>query len=123
MCGHGIEPISKGAPLGVRPVGTPVQPNLRRSERIHVRMPLSLCVRSDPPGVKRAASTIDLSDQGVRVSPSGGLIQGQDVKVEILMDAPSGYPIRGQVAWVGQIGSSLEGHAGIKFVNPLPAPA
>jgi hypothetical protein len=99
-------------------MGSRPQPIARRSERIHVKLPVALRVDSDREHIKHTASTIDLSSNGVRVCASAGLIPGQGVV--IITDEGSKCSIPGRVVWVGPIGSRLEGHAGIEFLSPLP---
>ena len=93
----------------------------RRSPRIHVRMPVSFCAISGREGAECTVSTIDLSSHGVRISVNAWLVPGQ--QVVITADEGSTCRIPGRVVWVGPVGSRLEGHAGIEFLNPLPVPA
>ena len=98
---------------------TRTRPTPRRSERIHVRMPVALRVGSDRERVEETATTIDLSNIAVRVCSGAGLVPGQGVA--IIADERGGCSIRGRVVWGGPAGLRQEGHAGIDFLKPLPA--
>ena len=84
-------------------------------------MPLTLRVVSDQGRLERTASTIDLSNEGIRVYSSVGLVPEQGVV--IIADQDSRCSIPGRVVWVGSVGSRLEGHAGIEFLSALPPPS
>lgn len=121
MRAHTIQVRAEGAQLGAMTMETRTQPTPRRSERIQVKMPVALRGDSDQERVEHTASTIDLSNNGVRVFPSAGLVPGQGVA--IITDEGSRCSVPGRVVWVGPVGSRLEGHAGIEFLSPLPLPS
>ncbi len=102
-------------------MGTRTQPTLRRSERIHVKMPVSIRIVSDRERVERTASTIDLSNEGLRICSGPGLVPEQSVV--IIAGPGKTCTIPGHVVWVGPVGSRLEGHAGIEFLSPIPVPS
>jgi hypothetical protein len=99
-------------------MGTGARPIQRRSERIHVRMPVTLRVDSDPENVKHTVSTFDLSSHGARIFTTACLVSGQGVA--LILDEGSGISISGRVVWAGPIRSHLEGQAGIEFLSTLP---
>ncbi len=89
----------------------------RRAERIHVKMPVNLRIVSDRERAEHTACTIDLSDLGVRVNSSAGLVPEQGVVV--IVDQDSRCSIPGRVVWVGPVGSRLERQVGIEFLVRL----
>jgi len=95
-------------------------PTARRSKRIPARIPVTLIVQSTGEKVIREVYTCDLSQHGLRIQAHVPLIPGQTVKV-IPSEGPR-YAVHSRVAWVGPVGSRLEGQAGIEFLNPLSGP-
>ena len=93
----------------------------RRSERIYVQMPLSLCVDSRTQSSGHTASTVDFSNNGVRVCADAGLFPGETV--EIVTGSGQQRTLPGRIVWVGQVGTRLEGQAGIEFLKPITPPA
>lgn len=87
----------------------------RQSRRILVKLPVSLIV--DAPGgwETHRASTLDLSDRGLRISTDAPLTCEQIVGVIL-----SRSPERCRVAWKGQAGTLRADQAGLQFLNPLP---
>ena len=117
---HTIREKDACAYLGARTMETGTGPIHRRSERINVRLPVTLCV-DDPETAKHIASTIDLSGYGARLHTGASLVPGQSIAM--IADEGSGSSISGRVVWVGPIGSPLDGQAGIEFLSPLPVPS
>ena len=97
------------------------QPIARRSERIHVQMPVALHVDSNAQSDEHAVSTVDLSNNGVRVSAVPGLFPGQDVTIMVTISGQQ-RTIPGRVVWVGLEGTRLDGQAGIQFFRPVAPP-
>lgn len=96
-------------------MGAGVFVDARQSRRILVKLPVSLIV--DTPGgwETHPASTVDLSDRGLKVSTDAPLTSEQVVGVIL-----SRTPERCRVAWKGQEGTPRAGQAGLQFLNPLP---
>jgi hypothetical protein len=96
-------------------MGAGVFVDARQSRRILVKIPVSLIV--DAPGgwATLPASTLDLSDRGLRVSTAAELASEQIVGVVL-----NRIPERCRVAWAGQPGTARAGQAGMQFLNPLP---
>ena len=102
-------------------MATTTQPISRRAVRIYLKMPVAICVDSDRSRVHHRASTIDLSSHGARVRTNAGLVSGQGVT--IIADRIGRRSIPSRVAWVGPVGSRLEGLAGIEFLHPISVPS
>ncbi len=101
-------------------MGSGNRPSARRFERIHVRMPVSLCVDSKGEGNGDTVSTVDLSNNGVRICSKTGLLPGQAVAV--VTNSGQACTLPGRVVWIGPVGTRLEGQAGIEFLEPLTIP-
>ena len=97
------------------PLGT--QPLPRRSDRIFVRLPITLLVDSQNERIAQDAFTVDLSQLGVRVRTDLSLSPGQPV--EIFPNRGLKYPIPSRVVWVGETGAQQHGEAGLEFLRPL----
>jgi hypothetical protein len=93
----------------------------RRSERKPVRIAVILLVESEGKRIESEASTLDLSQHGLRLQASVPLAQGQIVDVTT-SEGPE-YAVRGRVIWTGAVGSEHEGEVGFEFLSPLPMPA
>lgn len=96
-------------------MGAGVFVDARQSRRILVKLPVSLIV--DTPGgwETHPASTVDLSERGLRVSTVAPLTSEQIIGVVL-----SRTPERCRVAWTGQDGTLRAGQAGLQFLKPLP---
>jgi hypothetical protein len=92
----------------------------RRSERIHVRMPVTLCGDSKGQSNEHTVFAVDLSNNGVRVCAKAGLVPGQ--AVAIVMNSGQQVTLPGRVVWIGPVGTRLEGQAGIEFLKPITPP-
>ncbi len=97
------------------PLGTQSLP--RRSERIFVRLPVTLLVDSAGERVAQDAYTVDLSQLGVRVRTELTLAPGQ--AVDVFSNRGLKSPIPSRVIWVGQHGAPQHGEAGLEFLRPL----
>ena len=96
------------------------QSTARRSERIYVQMPVALLVDSNAQSDEHAVSTVDLSNNGVRVCVDAGLLPG--LAVAIVTNSGQQRTLPGRVVWIGQSGTRLEGQAGIEFLKPVAPP-
>jgi hypothetical protein len=97
------------------PLGTQSLP--RRSDRIFVRLPVTLLVDSDQERVAQDAFTVDLSQLGVRVRTDLSLAPGQSV--DVFPNRGLKHPIPSRVIWVGEHGAPQHGEAGLEFLRPL----
>ncbi len=97
------------------PLGTQSLP--RRSDRIFVRLPVTLLVDSNRERVAQDAFTVDLSQLGVRVRTDLTLAPGQSV--DVFPNRGLKYPIPSRVIWVGEQGEQRFGEAGLEFLSPL----
>jgi PilZ domain-containing protein len=97
-----------------------VCPANRRSERIHVNMPLTLRLQFASVHATFSASTIDLSELGARIRADAPLVPGQ--RIEVIPNESAGVPVPGRVVWVGRMGSAQAGQAGVEFLHSLSAP-
>lgn len=93
---------------------------VRRSERIHVNMPLSLRLQLGTTEGTFRVSTIDISELGARIRADAPLAPGQ--RIEVIPDRPDGPPVQGRVIWIGEVGTAQAGHAGIEFLQSFSAP-
>jgi hypothetical protein len=96
-------------------MGASVSVDARQSRRIYAKLPVSLLI--DTPGgtVTHSASTLDLSDRGLRVLTSAALAREQIVGIVLTR-----RPERCRVAWAGEQGTLQAGQAGLEFLDPLP---
>ena len=101
-------------------VKTGNKPPRPRAERMNVQMPVTLRADSKTQSEEHVASTVDLSNNGVRVRANAGLLPGQAVTIVTNSGEPRTLP--GRVVWVGSVGTRLEGQAGIEFLKPLTPP-
>lgn len=95
-------------------------PITRRSERRPVRIAVLLLLESGGEQVEQEASTVDLSQHGLRVQAKLVLTPGQ--LVQIIPNEGPEYALLSRVVWVGPTSSDRGGEAGLEFLNPLPAP-
>jgi hypothetical protein len=93
----------------------PVQESRRRSARIHSRLPVTLYFSSKATAGEQTASTVDVSNQGLRVQTGTALKAGQLVSVI----CPWGETPFGEyrVVWVRTSGSRRPTEAGLERVN------
>ena len=71
--------------------------------------------------IKHTVSTVDLSNNGVRVFAKASLLPGQAVAIATGLGVE--HPLRGHVVWIGPAGTPLEGQVGIEFVSPVTLPS
>jgi len=95
-------------------------PAVRKCERIHVSMPLSLRLQFGTTQATFQALTIDLSELGACVRADAPLAPGQTI--ELIPDQPAGVPVHCRVVWTGAVGTAQAGHAGIEFLQSLSPP-
>jgi hypothetical protein len=95
----------------------PSEQDFRRDKRVAftTRAPLAIC--SGSRDVVDDATTIDLSESGVRIRFGGQLMPGQIVDL-YLTKRPE--PCR--VVWTSLAGAQKELIAGLEFIYPLPDP-
>ena len=93
----------------------------RRSGRIHVRMPVTLCGDFESRSNEHTVSTVDFSNNGVRVCAKASLVPGQTVAIST--NSEHRVTLAGHVVWIGPVGTRLEGQAGIEFLKPVILPA
>jgi len=92
----------------------------RRSERMHVRMPVTLCVDSKGQSKDQTVFTADFSNNGIRVFAKAGLVPGQAVAIVVSSEQPVTLP--GRVVWTGPTGTCHDDQAGIEFLRPVTPP-
>ena len=93
----------------------------RRSDRIYVRLPVTLLVDSETEKIAQDAFTVDFSQLGVRVRTDLSLSPGQ--AVEVFPNRGLKHPIPSRVIWVGGQRTLQECEAGLEFLKPLVAQA
>ena len=92
----------------------------RHGERMHVRMPVTLCVDSKGKSNEQTVFTVDFSNNGVRVCAKAGLVPGQAVAIRVNSEQPVTLP--GRVVWIGPTGTRHDSQAGIEFLRPVTPP-
>ncbi|MBI1940908.1 MAG: PilZ domain-containing protein [Acidobacteria bacterium] len=91
---------------------SPIQ---RRSRRKTERIPVTLLLKNQGRELERSASTVDLSDEGLRVQTTAPLSEGQIVYVISGRGySPLGYC---RVVWVRESDLTHRNEAGLKVVN------
>ena len=93
--------------------------DLRQSERIPAAVPIGLVAESDGFKVEREAATVDLSPQGAKVRTPLQLLPGEAVGVIVRGDIR--HAISARVVWAQRAGTDQWSHAGLKFLETLPA--
>lgn len=84
-------------------------------------MAIVLIVEAEGEKLENDASTVDLSQHGVRIkSSTGALTPGQIV--EVIPTEGLTCAVRSRVVWVGPAGSDQKDQAGLEFLSPLPGP-
>ncbi len=89
----------------------------RRSDRIFVRLPITLLVDSETEKIAQDAFTVDLSQLGVRVRTELALSPGQ--AVDVFPNRGLRHPIPSRVIWVGEQRTLQEREAGLEFLKPI----
>jgi hypothetical protein len=93
--------------------------NVRRGNRVPCTMRAPLAPDPDSPDLIEDASTIDLSESGLRLRLHGEIMPGQIVDVFL-----SKHPEPCRVVWTSPVGASKNKEliAGLEFLYPLPDP-
>ena len=87
----------------------------RRSRRKTERMPVTLLMKNQGQEFERSASTVDLSEQGLRVRTTAALSEGQIVYVLSSRGySPLGYC---RVVWVRESDQARRNEVGLKLMN------
>jgi hypothetical protein len=87
----------------------------RQFRRKTERIPITLLMKNQGLEFERSASTVDLSEQGLRVRTSADLSQGQIVYVMSSRGySPFGYC---RVVWVRETDHIRRNEAGLKLMN------
>ncbi len=90
----------------------------RRSPRKPAQITITLVLEGEE--AEQVASTVDVSEHGVRLQAQTALSPGQPVGL-VLGDGP-GYVLGARVIWVGKLDSDLEGQSGVEFAEPHTLP-
>jgi len=90
---------------------------LRRDKRVAFATRTEIVSPSDAGRRIENASTIDLSESGVRVRMPGGIEPGQVIDIYL-----NKCPEKCRVVWTGPSSSNKDMVAGLEFINPLPDP-
>jgi hypothetical protein len=96
-------------------------PAARRSERIHVSIPVTIIVEFEGKKVGHPSYLIDVSERGVKVKANVPVTLGQIV--EVIPTGGPRYSVRSRVVWVGKAGSEQEGRLGLEFLEARPTTA
>ncbi len=90
----------------------------RRRPRRPAQIAVTLVFEGEEAG--QVASTLDVSELGVRLQSQSALTPGQPVGL-VLGEEP-GYVLSARVVWVGKLGSGLDGQSGLEFAEPHTLP-
>ncbi len=90
----------------------------RRAPRRPAQITVTLVLEGEE--AEQIASTVDVSELGLRLQSQSTLAPGQPVGL-LLGDEP-GYVLRARVVWVGKLDSDLEGQSGLEFAEPHTLP-
>ncbi len=90
----------------------------RRCPRKPAQISVTLVLEGEE--AEQIASTVDVSELGVRLQSQSALAPGQPVGL-VLGEVP-GYVLRARVVWVGKLESGLEGQSGLEFSEPHTLP-
>ena len=91
--------------------------DLRRDKRVTCTMRAPLAPDPSSVDLIEEASTIDLSESGVRIRLCGQIVPGQIVELFL-----SRHPEPCRVVWTSSAGANKELIAGLEFICPLPDP-
>jgi hypothetical protein len=92
--------------------------DLRQSQRIPAKIPITLILESEDFRLEHQASTIDLSIRGVRVQANFALVIGETVG--IITKGDSRHAISARVVWAQRFGTDLWSRAGLTFLETVP---
>lgn len=90
----------------------------RRSPRKPAQITITLVLEGEE--AEQIASTVDVSDHGLRLQSQSALSPGQPVGL-VLGDGP-GYVLGARVVWVGKLDTDLAGQSGLEFGEPHTLP-
>lgn len=90
----------------------------RRSERKRVQISVTLLIEGDE--AEDRATSVDLSQYGLRLESDSTLAPGQAVGI-LLPTNPDCF-IKARVVWVSKVDSAHVSQAGLEFLNPLTGP-
>ena len=93
-------------------------PVKRGAERKRVQIAVTVVIEGDE--AEHRATTVDLSNYGLRLQSDATLSQGQFVG--LLLATQPDCVIKARVAWVGRSDSAQAGQAGFEFLNPVAGP-
>jgi hypothetical protein len=96
---------------------SPSDQDFRRDKRVTFTTRTALGTVSGTEGLFEDASTIDLSESGVRLCICGQIMPGQVVELFLRK-----RPEQCRVVWTSSTGASKELIAGLEFICPLPDP-
>ena len=91
--------------------------DFRRDRRVTFTMHVELGTGSGSGSLIEDASTIDLSESGVRLRLCGQIVPGQIVELFL-----SNRPEQCRVVWTNSDGADKKLIAGLEFICPLPDP-
>jgi hypothetical protein len=86
----------------------------RKLERLQVEIPVTLVIGRK--GVRRPATSVDLTPEGMRLRSDAALSPDQCVR--ILLPAYPNHYLQARVTWVGKRASPEAGQAGFEFLVP-----
>ena len=89
------------------------------ADRKSVQIAVTLVIEGDE--AEHRATTVDLSNYGLRLRSDITLLPGQQVGL-LLSTRPDCF-IKARVAWVGKSGSAQTGQAGFQFLQPVSGTA
>ena len=90
----------------------------RGADRKPVQIAVTLVIEGDE--AEHRATTVDLSNYGLRLRSDVTLLPGQ--RVDLLISTRPDCFIKARVAWVGKSDSAQTGQAGFQFLQPLRGP-
>lgn len=87
----------------------------RRAERIYVRMPVTVLVESQGQKFLQVATTVDFSQNGVRIRTKSELAPGQIV--DVIPGGEKGVPTSYRVVWMRTGEADQAAEAGLELLN------
>jgi len=88
----------------------------RRTQRIYVKMPVSVIVDFQGTPVAYEMTTVDFSIRGVRVQGHIALVPGEHVECVVV---GSHDPVPSRVVWAAPAGPRQKRESGIEFLQPI----
>jgi hypothetical protein len=89
----------------------------RRANRVTITVHAPLSIASDSGVLNENASTVDISELGVRLRIHGQIEPGSIVEVFLTK-----HPEQCRVVWTNPAGVTKQLIAGLEFIRPLPNP-